>query len=98
MWMEKLTGGLLRISTPLGPRFISPSLFQRVYLLWIFRHFETLPMQVLTPRQRRTVESLCADNRRVAMVGLHSVQDAPIIGTVERRPRIEVETPPQSPS
>ena len=49
MWMEKLLAGVLRVLTPLGPRYIKLSLAQRIYLLWIFRHFQVLPLQVLTP-------------------------------------------------
>jgi hypothetical protein len=98
MWMDKLAGGLLRISTPLGPRFVSPSFFQRLYLVWLFRNFQSLPMQVLSPRQRRMVESLFADNRRIAQVPLHLVHEAPVIGTVERRPPVEDMLPPKRPS
>ena len=49
MWFEKLFAGVLRVLTPLGPRYIRPSFAQRIYLLWIFRHFKVLPLQVLTP-------------------------------------------------
>src|SRR6267154_5821974 len=53
MWLEKIFGGVLRVLTPLGPRYIKPALSQRIYLLWIFRHFHILPVQVLSARQRR---------------------------------------------
>ena len=95
MWMEKLAGGVLRVSTPLGPRYIAPSLRQRIFLLWIFRNFQTLPMQVLAGWQRRLVESMCTEHRFVAIADL---QDTPVIGTVERRPPVEVETPVRRPS
>jgi len=36
MWMEKLAQGVLRVLTPLGPRYLNPSFAQRLYLLWIF--------------------------------------------------------------
>jgi hypothetical protein len=41
MWLEKLSWGVLRVLTPLGPRYVKPSLAQRFYLLWIFRNFHT---------------------------------------------------------
>ena len=43
MWIEKLTAGVIRVITPIGPRFIELSFWQRAYFLWIFRNFETLP-------------------------------------------------------
>ena len=88
MWTEKLSAGVLRILTPLGPRYLNPSLSQRVYLLWVFRHFEKLPLQVLTRRQQRLIGTLWAEQRFVSL--LH--EEAPILGTLERRPSVEVET------
>ena len=89
MWLEKLASGVLRVLTPLGPRYLKPSLAQRLYLLWVFRNFPTLPVKVLTTRQQRLVESMCANNRFVSFgVG---VDDAPLLGTLERRPPIPAE-------
>jgi hypothetical protein len=87
MWTEKLSAGVLRILTPLGPRYLKPSLAQRVYLLWVFRHFEKLPPQVLTPRQQRLIRTLWAEQRFVSL--LHD--EAAILGTLERRPPAEAE-------
>ena len=69
MWIEKLLAGVLRVLTPLGARYIRPALAQRIYLLWIFRNFKVLPLQVLTPRQRRMIDALCVDPRFVAPDG-----------------------------
>ena len=88
MWTDKISAGVLRILTPLGPRYLKPSLSQRVYLLWVFRHFEKLPLQVLTRRQQRLIGTLWAEQRFVSL--LH--EEAPILGTLERRPPVEVET------
>lgn len=87
MWLEKLTQGVLCVLTPLGPRYVKPSFSQRVYLLWVFRHFHVLPPQVLTDRQQRLIESLCA-NQEFGAVGMNPFQDAPVLGTVERRPEV----------
>ena|ERR1700693_5695995 len=88
MWTEKLSAGVLRILTPLGPRYLKPSLSQRVYLLWVFRHFEKLPLQVLNRRQQRLIRNLWSEER---FVSLH--EEAPILGTLERRPPMEASSP-----
>jgi len=92
MWMEKLWGGVLRILTPLGPRYLKPSLSQRVYLLWVFRHFEKLPLEVLSRRQQRLIRTLYAEQRFVSLLQ----EEAPILGTLERRPPAEPEAMPSS--
>jgi hypothetical protein len=89
MWVEKLSDGVLRVLTALGPRYIRPTFSQRVYLLWIFRHFHVLPLQVLTPRQRRLIDSLCAEQNFVALS--QNGWDLPILGTIEKRPPVEME-------
>ena len=97
MWIDKLSVGVLRVLTPVGPRYIQPELTQRVYLLWIFRHFKLLPLQVLSARQQRLVDELCAKHRFVSLP--NDLDDAPIPGTVEWRPRIDAEVlPPSRPS
>jgi hypothetical protein len=67
MWVEKLFGGVLRVLTPLGPRYIKPSLSQRIYLLWVFRHFQILPLLVLTSRQRRLIDALCQESGFISL-------------------------------
>jgi hypothetical protein len=87
MWMEKLFAGVLRVLTPLGARYIKPTLTQRIYLLWIFRHFRVLPLQVLTPRQRRVIDALCVEPSFVPLTEADG-WECPILGTLERRPPI----------
>jgi hypothetical protein len=99
MWIRKLTEGVLRITTPLGPRYLRPSWAQRIYLLWVFRHFQILPLQVLNRKQQKLVETLCARQRFVSMPPVVTLEDAPILGTVERRPPVEIESlPPRRPA
>ncbi len=93
-WMDKLFAGVLRVRTPLGPRYIEPSFLQRIYLLWIFRNFQVLPLQVLSPRQQRLIDTLCGQQRFVSLSLPNGWEDAPVLGTVERRPPVEVEAPP----
>ena len=93
MLMGKLFGGVLRVLTPLGPRYVKPTLSQRLYLIWIFRHFDILPLQVLNARQRRLIDTLCVQRRFVSLDHVSEMEGAPLLGTVERRPPVEVETP-----
>ena len=86
MWLEKLSSGVLRVLTPLGPRYLQPSLSQKIYLFWVFRNFQTLPFKVLSSRQQRLIEAMCDENRFVS-IGI-GVDDAPLIGTLEQRPPI----------
>jgi hypothetical protein len=86
MWIEKLSSGVPRVLTPLGPRYLKPSLLQRLYLLWVFRNFQTLPFKVLSSREQRLIESMCDENRFVSWgVGF---DDAPLLGTLEQRPPV----------
>ena len=80
MWTKKLSAGVLRILTPLGPRYLKPSLTQRVYLLWAFRHFEKLPLQVLNRRQQRLIQTLWNEQRFVSVL----YEEAAILGTLEK--------------
>jgi hypothetical protein len=92
MW-EKLAGGVLRVVTPLGPRYINPSFLQRVYLVWIFRHFATLPHQVLRSRQQKMIDRLCTSHAFVSLRPHNGLEQAPIVGTVERRPLVLMDKP-----
>jgi hypothetical protein len=85
MWMEKLASGVLRVQTPIGPRYIGPSFRDRIFLLWIFRHFDNLPQQVLAGWQRRFIERLCVEHHFIA-IPHKNLTEAPVIGTLERRP------------
>src|SRR5205809_7425415 len=96
MWLAKLASGVLRVLTPLGPRYLQPSFAQRLYLLWVFRNFQTLPVKVLTSRQRRLVESMWAADQFVSFGA--GVDDAPLLGTLEQRPPIPAYMPPRRPS
>ena len=92
MW-EKLADGVLRVVTPLGPRYINPSFLQRVYLVWMFRHFATLPHQVLRSRQQKLIDRLCTSHPFVSRRPHNGLEQVPIVGTVERRPFVLVDKP-----
>jgi hypothetical protein len=89
MWIDKLAYGVVRIVTPIGPRYIELTFLQRVFFLWVFRHFDKLPQQVLSPREQRLIDALCADQGFLAQSA--RVHGAPILGTVERLPVVRVE-------
>jgi hypothetical protein len=94
MWIEKLSDGVLCVQTALGPRYIRPSFWQRFYLAWVFRNFGSLPEQVLSERQRRLVSELCRAQNFITPSFSNGLLDAPIIGIVERRPSMLVESVP----
>jgi hypothetical protein len=97
MWIDKLAAGVVRILTPIGPRYIRLTFSQRVYFLWIFRHFAKLPQQVLSERQQRFIDQLCVEQRFISLPS--SMEEAPIIGTLERLPLMQVEeAPPKRPA
>lgn len=87
MWIEKLSEGVVQVQTPIGPRYLMPSFLQRVYFLWMFRHFAILPVAVLSGGQQRLIDRLCSEQRFVSMAYATGMEDAPVIGTIERRSR-----------
>lgn len=92
MWIEKLAQGVLELDTPIGPRYLKPSLVERALLMWTFRNFFSLPQQVLRPSERRLIDRLWRENRFVAISAVGA--ERPIIGKVERRSLATVEVMP----
>ena len=88
MLIEKLSAGVVQVQTPIGPRYVMPSFLQRVYLVWMFRHFPILPHAVLNRRQQRMIDRMCSEQRFASMAYADGMDEAPVIGTVERRPPI----------
>jgi hypothetical protein len=95
MLIEKLAAGVIQVQTPLGPRYLTPSFIQRVYLLWMFRNFPILPHAVLSRRQQRLIDQMCGEQRFASMLYVHGLDDVPVIGTIEHRPPVAAE--PSSP-
>ena len=95
MLIEKLAAGVVQVQTPIGPRFVMPSFLQRVYLLWMFRNFPILPHAVLNARQQRMIDRMCSEQRFASMAYADGMDEAPVIGTVERRPPIAADQLPQ---
>src|ERR1700722_1059776 len=86
MWIDKLADGIVQVQTAIGPRYVMPSFRQRLYFLWMFRNFPILPHAVLSRAQQRLIDRLCSEQRFVSMAYADGLEDAPVIGTVERRP------------
>jgi len=84
MWIDKLAEGVLQVDTAIGPRFVRLNLKQRAYLLWMFRHFPSLPHQVLSQREQRLVERACEENGFASMPGM-GASDVPVIGRIEKQ-------------
>jgi len=80
VWIDKLNCGLLKLITPMGPRYLMPSFWQRVYLFWVFRHFPVLPHIVLSRRAQNLIRELCSQQSTYS----EGFLDAPLLGTVER--------------
>jgi TonB family protein len=71
---------LVVIDTNEGPVYAPAAGWDRVYLLWTFRNFRSLPQAVLSPRQRRFIGVLYRDASSHPANQLH---DAPVVGRIE---------------
>lgn len=98
MLIDKLAAGVVRVQTPIGPRYVVPSFSQRVYLLWMFRNFPILPHAVLSRRQQRLIDRMCGEQRFASIAYVDSMDEAPVIGTVEQRPPLPAPLPPRRPA
>jgi hypothetical protein len=99
MMIDKLSEGVVQVQTPIGPRYLMPSFLQRMYFIWMFRHFPILPMAVLSPWQQRLIDRLCSEQRFVSLAYSTGMEEAAVIGTVERRTKAGTSTlPPRRPS
>jgi hypothetical protein len=96
VWMTYLRWGVLRLATPLGPRYVRPSFLERMYLMWVFRNFKVLRQEVLSRPTRVLIEGLCARQHSQSNGFLFAITDQPVIGTVERNPQSGSEPAPPS--
>jgi outer membrane biosynthesis protein TonB len=77
---QKIRTGLVELRTHIGSVYVSPSFWERIYLLWTFRNFQCLPKQVLNRHQQHLIDKLC----RAAIVSRNGpIARASIIGVVE---------------
>jgi TonB family protein len=71
---------LVALETDQGVEYVTASGWDRVYLLWMFRNFRSLPQNVLSRRQKQLIGSLY---REAYNGGLQELHDAVVAGTVE---------------
>lgn len=95
MLLDKLESGIVALETECGPVYVQPSGWERLYLLWTFRHFNSLPLKTLNSRQRKLVERLPRCSVRNPRIGLDRMQ---VIGTVEgaKAPSFSVSLPSET--
>jgi TonB family protein len=77
---QKIRSGVVELRTNVGLLYVSPSFWERVYLLWTFRNFHRLPQQVLNRHQRQLIEKLC---RTAIVAGKGAIAKSFLIGAVE---------------
>jgi hypothetical protein len=75
----------LELRTESGTLYICPSKWQRLRLLWTFRHFHVLPREVLSRRDQHLIEKL---SRSAVITPAQPVPRTAILGVVEK-PRIK---------
>jgi len=98
MLIDKLADGVVQVQTPIGPRYVIPSFLQRVYFVWMFRNFSTLPHAVLNRRQQNLIDRMCGQQRFASLAYTDHMSEAPVIGTIEHRPQPSAEQlPPRRP-
>ncbi len=73
-------------------RFVKPSAWERLRLLWTFRNFSILPQQVLTQRQLKLIQTLCSHG---PFASPESIDEDAVIGTVEFSPASWLMLPPK---
>ena len=65
MLISKLRSGILCLESPLGARHVRPTFMQRLQLMWVFRHFNHVPVTVLTRAQNELIENLRSEGQFV---------------------------------
>lgn len=79
--MAKLLSGVVEVITDRGPFYVPLTFSQRLYLVWTFRNFRSLPLHVLSRRAQNLVMRLCTEVHPQGMC-----PDAEeVIGSVEWR-------------
>jgi hypothetical protein len=80
MLVSKLLNGVVVVERGSARRAFRPKFVHRLLLAWLFRNFASLPMSVLTTRQKSLVADIIAKGRTIPVP--NGDLDT-IIGTVE---------------
>ena len=83
--LTKIGPRLLELRTESGTLYVCPSRWQRLRLLWTFRHFHVLPREVLSRRDQHLIEKL---SRSAVITPSQPIPRTAILGVVEK-PRIK---------
>jgi len=79
-FLDRLESGVLLYETQQGMVGVELTLWQRVYLLWTFRHFRQLSVLLLNSRQLALVSALFRENAGTAA---HLDELGPVVGVIE---------------
>ncbi len=83
---------LVALETDQGVKYVAASGWDRLYLLWMFRNFRSLPQNVLSARQKQLIGSLYREASNYSSDELHA---AVVVGTVEDfRPSLSLGSKP----
>jgi len=77
---QKIRSRLLELRTNCGLLYVSPSFWERLYLLWTFRNFHRLPLQVLNRHQKELIQEL---SRKAIVAKKGPLARSSLIGSVE---------------
>ena len=80
MLVSKLLDGVVVVERGSARRAFRPKFVHRLLLVWLFRHFASLPMSVLTAGQKTVVADIIANGRTIPVP---DGDFGTIIGTVE---------------
>jgi hypothetical protein len=82
---EEARPHLLELRTESATIYVCPSKWQRLRLLWTFRHFHVLPQQILSRRDQHLIEKL---SRSAVITPAQPVPRSAVLGVVEK-PRVK---------
>jgi hypothetical protein len=88
MLISKLQAGLLCLDTPQGLRYIRPTFFQKLHLVWVFRNFKIVPINVLSQPQAELIETLRNEGPYVQL--RRDDYESVVLGTIEYPPHAEL--------
>ena len=78
--LRKLFSGVVVVERGMSRRAFRPKFYHRLLLAWLFRNFASLPMSVMSARQKLLVGNIMANGRTAAVP---NADLGTIIGTVE---------------
>src|SRR5437868_1790274 len=87
MLVTKLLDGVVVVERGSSRRAFRPKFVQRLLLAWLFRHFATLPMAVLSGWQKAMVAKIISKGRTVPVPNADLGLILGIIETVVPQPR-----------